>query len=435
MLQYFISFTIPTATEVGNRASDEFERGQYLPAIKEVVDGCLFNEMHLLCLLTATAARMEHVSKLTVSERNSARRMMTRAIPHIRTYLGSLSAAAMDKQVILDIFYLSVCEWYMGYYPSALTHMRGAQNLLEALSLDSQFDAFIKETLCYNDVFLAIETGHRPICSLDWDREPLPSGRCLEISQALAAHTAQGRMGRGFLEPGQNHIFSFEMNLILCELMPWIDLGRYAWLTRTALARDSEWTCRKGQALLHRLLSISPPGPHADVHSPSEGMRQECVRLSLIILLSFVVTQMGWRSGKINALRLRKCLDAADQDDSWGSPALDDMRFWVLVSGALGISDEPELEKWYLDYAARVATRLGLKTRDDMCETLSTYLYSPRFQGDILMEIEARVTPAESSEPWTTSLSPISLAGTRRSSAIKQTFGFNLSSESGRLLW
>jgi len=154
----------------------------------------------------------------------------------------------------------------------------------------------------------------------------------------------------------------------------------------------------------------------------------------LIILLSFVVTQMGWRSGKINALRLRKCLDAADQDDSWGSPALDDMRFWVLVSGALGISDEPELEKWYLDYAARVATRLGLKTRDDMCETLSTYLYSPRFQRDILMEIEARVTPAESSEPWTTSLSPISLAGTRRSSAIKQTFGFNLSSESGRLL-
>lgn len=381
----------------------------------------------MLSLLTATAARMEKVSKRNISDQHTARQLMTHAIPHIRRYLRQLPRLVMDKQLILDIFYLSVCEWYLEDYQSALTHLRAVGNLMASLEPGSPFDDFIKETVCYNDIFLAMEMGSRPLFPLDWDLGDLSPERRLEISQSLADATTYCRMGRGFSDPQLNHIFSPEMKLILCDLVLWIDVGRYTWQTRTAPRENSEWACRKGQAFLHRLLSVSTAdckGKNGTV----PRLREECVRLSLIILLSFLTTQTGWRSGNINASKLRTTIET--DCTTWGSPSLDRMRMWVLISGALGVSDNAELEKWYLGEAAIMATGLKLRTYDDLCRSLSEYLYSPRFQRDILQSVERRLVTEEKPNIAL----PEASAGRPRP-VEKQTFGFNLSSGPGRMLW
>ncbi|OQV03138.1 hypothetical protein CLAIMM_08223 [Cladophialophora immunda] len=354
--------------------------------------------MHMLSLLTATAARMEEVSKKTISHHHTARNLMTRAIPHIRRHLQLFPDLILDKQVILDIFYLGACEWYLDDHESARTHQRAAGNLINSLDPRLPFDAFVKETIVYNDIFLAVEMGRKPLLVRDWDATPLGSQRRQHISQSLSANVPQCCLGRGFLDPNQNDIFRFEMNLILCSLIPWIDVGRHALQTRILTVEDSEWICSKGQAMLHDLLlSVTIPNFESENKSPSRA-REECVRLSLIIVMSFVSTQMSWRSGKVNASRVWKILDS--NGGSWGSQAHNQMKLWVIVTCILAASEDDELEDWLLNAAVDTSKDLGLTTYDELHQAMSAYLYSPRFQHNILLEIARRRGWEGSRDPW-----------------------------------
>ncbi|KIY01433.1 uncharacterized protein Z520_02985 [Fonsecaea multimorphosa CBS 102226] len=446
ILQYFISFSIPRATE--RTGTDESYRRhlERVPAIKKVVQGCLSNKMHMLSLLTATAARMEQVSKKSISNRHTARNLMSRAIPHIRRYLQRIPALVVDKQFILDIFYLGVCEWYLEDYDSALTHLRAAGNFINSLDPRLPFDAFVKETIVYNDIFLAAETGRKPLLVRDWDASGLGLQRHKQISRSLSANGPQCRLGRGFLDPRQNDIFTFEMNLVLCNLIPWIDVGRHALQTRTLTLEDSEWVCSKGQAMLHDLLSITIADVDREKPTPSWRAWEECVRLSLITVISLVSTQMSWRSGRINALRVRKMLES--HGGSWGSRAHNQVKLWVLVTCMLVASEDCELEDWFLNAAVDAAKDSGLTTYNELHQAMSAYLYSARFQRDILANIARRQNrggeassrdPEESAEAMATDTKKVNSDNDDNTRGLRKqtlgTFGFNLSSETGRMLW
>lgn len=172
ILQYFISFSGPTPAEVTWKdPSDISQLGQHLLTVKQVVNGCQLNETHMLSLLTATAASMEEVSGQSLSDQHIARLVMTRAISHLCRDLHMPPRLVMDEQVILNIFYLGVRERYLGGHQSALTDLRAATNVMRSWDASLPFDAFIKETMSYNDIFLAIETGSKPLFRLDWDRK------------------------------------------------------------------------------------------------------------------------------------------------------------------------------------------------------------------------------------------------------------------------
>jgi hypothetical protein len=107
-------------------------------------------------------------------------------------------------------------------------------------------------------------------------------------------------------------------------------VAQYTWICKTATKADAEWMSRKGKAMLHRLLSIPAISPK-DITVPLSRRKEECCRFVLIILLSYISTQMAWRSGKMNMARLQKALWKIDCD--WGSERLNQMLLWVLICG------------------------------------------------------------------------------------------------------
>ena len=427
ILQYYLAFSVPSKERNFNQTrtrSNTWRLDEVLPAVKEVVHGCLFNKTHMYALLTATSARMEEVSHVNLRRKNSARWFMNKALKHVRGYLESKSDIAMDKQIILDIFYLMVCEWYLQDYDAALTHMKAVGKLLRTLDSKSPFDQFIWETVRYNDIFLSVETATPPLFPLTWDGA-MPAERRSFISQQLESLKSYRRMGRGFTDPAQNWIFSFEMNTIIFELVPWMDVAQYTWRFRAADRRDSEWVCSKGQALLHRLLSCAAPDLQA-LHTSAKSRYEECCRLILIICVSYTTTQMAWRSAPMNLARLKIALHGIDR--SWDSVALDCMLLWILLTAAF-IGENTENEAWFLERAEHVARNLKITTYDQIHELMSQYFYSCRMEQGTLRKLLSRLGSEEEAY-----LSYIKAPPLDPHHSYRQRFGYNLASTPGQNL-
>lgn len=422
ILQYFLRFSIPTMATIARQPTiSVFELEKSIPTVKQVLKGALRNEMHMYALLSATAARMQHVSKITLAKKNAAHWFMDKAIACIRTYLQE-NDGEWDIQVVLDIFYLCVCEWYLCEYSAALTHLAAVGKMLKSLNADASFDEYIRETVCYNDIFIAVETGTAPLFPLTWDNEPLPEWRRKEISRGLSAARRQLQMGRGFTHPELNPLFSFEMNAVILELIPWIDVAMHAYLHGQAVAEDSEWACRKGQALLHRLLSITPPPASSLGGEEDQGIswQEESVRLTLVVLLTYITGQMAWRSGVINTERLRRAVECTDQ--SWGSRVSNQLQLWVCLCGAFAAEEHPNLADFFLERAEHLVLDLGVTVYDGLCQMMKQFLYSPRMQQRTLLHLLNRTrSPGQQCQ---SQIEPVR----------RQCFGFNLSAEPGRLL-
>ena len=182
ILQYYLKFSIPATYSAEQLPKDHPKSSlsmihRHAPAVKKGVNGALFNKMHMYALLTATAGRMKYVSRVRLDRHNSAELFMEQAIQHLRVYLKSHKDAVVDKQVILDVFFLCVCEWYLQNYSAALTHLSAVGHMMKSLDLSSKFDQYIEETARYNDVFLSVETATPPIFSLTWDTPALAPTR------------------------------------------------------------------------------------------------------------------------------------------------------------------------------------------------------------------------------------------------------------------
>ena len=428
ILQYYIAFIVPSKERNGNQSRtrrDIFNLSDNLPAVKEVVHGCLFNKTHMYALLTATSARMEEVSNVSLRRKNSARYFMNKALKHVCAYLNSKNDLSIDKQIILDVFYLCVCEWYLQNYDAALTHLKAVGHLMESLDEKSLFDQFIWETVRYNDIFLSIETATAPLFPLNWDGPTMPPERRSSISKDLNALTTYRRMGRGFTDPAQNWIFSFEMNTIVFEIVPWMDVAQYTWMFKSADKLDSEWVCSKGQALLHRLLSCIPPS----FDEPKMALKrryEECCRLMLVICLSYVTTQMAWRSSELNLARLKRSLQGVDHD--WGSVALNCMLLWILLSGSF-VGEGTREEQWFLDRAEPVAAGLQINTYDHLHELMSQYFYSSRLQQGTLRKLLARLGREDQALLSYTKAPPLS-----PDHSYRQRYGYNLAPTGGHNL-
>src|SRR5436309_14373624 len=102
---------------------------------------------------------------------------MQKVIQCLRVYFKSYDDTVIDKQVILDVVFLCVCDWYLHNYDAALMHLRAVRHMMWALDLTSGLDQFIQETACYHDVFLSMETSMPPLFPLTWDVPPLTAGR------------------------------------------------------------------------------------------------------------------------------------------------------------------------------------------------------------------------------------------------------------------
>ena len=196
-------------------------------------------------------------------------------------------------------------------------------------------------------------------------------------------------MALGFTEIVAQDVFSPALNAIIKDLIPWIHIAQYTWVCKTATKAGAEWMCTKGQAFLHRLLSIPALSPEDSTVTPARR-HEECCRYVLIILLSYVTTQMAWRSGKMNVTRLQTAL-LQDYHD-WGSPALNKLLLWILMCGSFVAEDDTVEHEWFLDRAVHVAGSLGLCSLDKLNELLEQFFFPTKLQYSSLRELVDRKT-------------------------------------------
>ena len=429
ILQYYISFALVATFQSGAKSRRE---PPHMPVIKNIVRRSLSDKMHMYALLAATAARMKRVAGVCLLRESSPEFLLHNAIHCIREYLTSFTGpfSGDDRQIILDIFYLCVCEWYEKNYDVARTHLSFVRNFWKSLRPSDSFDKYVHDMITYNDVFLAIETASPPLFALTWEPPPLPTERIHEIedemsktsgspSQAPSSTLSSSRpplpastLSLTSIEPSSDlppaagftaliasnsTQLPVELVAILIDLVPLIQTSHHH--THTPIpspSKETQWVSLKTQALLHKLVSLQVQ------HPPFA----EALRLSLIILLSCMSTSAAWRIGKVDmstqASRLHSILATPPWQDNrfpivvdnihypeGTSPGLspslagadDTLLLWMLVTGAFAAQKALQEEKWFFVQAIPIARRLGIVDATRLKTKLLRYLYVDHLEG------------------------------------------------------
>ena len=429
ILQYYISFKLISTFQSDTNFKAVQKEPSHSTATRTIVQGSLSRQMHMYALLAATSARMKRVSGIRFPRESSPEFLLHTAIRCIREHFSSSTGplSGDDRQVILDIFYLCVCEWYEKSYDVARIHLAFVRHFWKSLRpSDSIFDQYIHDVITYNDVFLAIETDSSPLFELTWEPAPLPAERVQEIedqnkkassispskSPLSASTSSRSPLSASNSSPSSTKSGSrypvasgftaitastraqlpIELIVVLVDLIPLIQTAHYH--THTLIpqsSKETQWVSLKTQALLHKLLSLQ--ARHQTL--------AEAIRLSFIILLSCMSTSAAWRIGKIDmalqAFRLRSTIAPRVQQDarysiphhetlsSALSPSLsgmdDTLLLWMLITGAFAAQNAHSEEQWFFAQAIQVLQRLRIADSQSLKTEILRYIYVEHLEG------------------------------------------------------
>ena len=324
--------------------------------------------------------------------------------------------------------YLFAHEWWVKSYANALTHLRIIHSLLHTLDKDLPLDRYIFEGAIFDDVMICLESGTRPLrAKLDWAPLDLSTSEQAEIKSELkerqlsllkdlgmssAAPHLDGRkstsiflvplktderitpmivlsplMGVGLLNAAKT-MGNPSMELLVCEILWLIEVMQYTWISIAPPPKYTQWATAKVHAILHRLLSMHLKG------------EWECVRLSIVMMLSVLLSNRAPRSGAMNARRLRAALtnqpnhlqvtESLSEVDAGievlMSFADQRMLFWVLNVGAANAASSPD-RGWFIKQATKIAKGLSLRTVEQLSEVIVHYLCLLRSQQTVIEEV------------------------------------------------
>jgi Fungal specific transcription factor domain len=404
-LQYYISYSILTAFK-GEVVREEHLLQMPGPLPAAIVQRSLKNETHMYALLTATAA---HMNRIAPAGQKVDNKYMAAAIRSLRMFLASLDTKKrIDPQFVLDVLFLSNAERCRGNDEAALMHLRVLRQLTKLLDMSFSSDRYVYQMVCDTDVFISVETATRPLFALSWDPGVISESRKAvigyELDQALSqprVHIRQAfmgtaaasqsvnfkqRMGIGFIDALAAGIFSTNLHAIISDLVQTIDIAMYSSICPSATEADAVWVHRKTTALAHRLSSLGDIRKSAlddnnlagtlESHIASlTPSQEECCRLALIILLTYIPSTVANRSLTKNAVRLQLAISAL-AGLSWGSRIADEMLLWVLVTGLVIVLDRPE-EEWFTSRVLRVTSELGIHDLTGLRDFMWRFLYRP----------------------------------------------------------
>jgi hypothetical protein len=376
-------------------------------AISDLFRGSLYDKMHLYSLLSVTAARMNRVFRVDFDQKTNPEYFNYKAIGCLRDYLSSVDKM-FDKTALLDIYYLCIYEWYMHNYNAARMHLVFISHFWDSMSIaSSDFDHYIHDMVSYNDVFLAVEMNAVPILALNWEPESFSDARMaeirLEIDKAMATLYSSSRpsddkfgpaqiMGSGLIDAAQADTFCQGMTVVLFDMVSLFQVARYTQIFPVTSAAEVQWVSRKSQALIHRLLSIVYDG------------YEDCVRITLLIILTFISAPKIWRNGKVDLSKLAKRLrvrlkhfwDGAEyfgaQNTGINPSAESPIWLWICLTGAFSAEDVRDDQEWFLTQGARIARSMTMKTNVKLQEVLESYVFFENMQGTCLRQLILRLS-------------------------------------------
>lgn len=424
LFQYYVSYSILTAFK-GEVVGKEHLLQTTEPWPAALVRRSLTSEVHYYSLLAAT---FSHMNLVTVAGQPSENRYIAPAIGSLRKFLGSLDTKkSIDPQIILDILFLSNAERCRQNDETALTHLRILRQLTQLLDMSIDCHRYVYEMVCDADVFLAVEIATRPLFASSRDPGVIPESRKISIDheldlalsqqQAAARHGFMGvdvsrsakfkqRMGVGFLEALDASLFSTEMRGIILDLLQTLDIAMYSSMCFSATEADATWVHKKTMALAHRLMSFQAVdrsaqdrdllADNAESHVPSlTSCQEECCRLALVIILTYLPSTIASHSVTMNMVRLQRALSGPGS--SWGSKIADEVLLWVLITGYFVALDRPE-EEWFTGRAVRLASELGIHDHSSLYNTMWRFLHKPYASHEVnLSRLAARLHPNKDS--------------------------------------
>ncbi|KIW94878.1 uncharacterized protein Z519_04856 [Cladophialophora bantiana CBS 173.52] len=276
ILEYYLSFALLSRPrdDDGQRPTDA-AFAQHFASIDAIIQGCMRKSVHMYALLAATASRMRRVSDISFRADNGPEIYLHKALQCLRSLLDSQSAAE-DRQIILDIYYLSVCGWYMENYGESKTHFNVLKHFWKTLIPgQSTLDQYIHDMLNYNAIFL--ESDATNLAELVATPELLcPSTVNGTIYQSNAWHPNRIWSDRHFSAfPAALEQTRCSPNLkgLIEELHSLLQLYHHLLRSRDFIGPETDWFHGKSKFLVVRLLEL-----------PSYGS-ELCCRLSLVLLL------------------------------------------------------------------------------------------------------------------------------------------------------
>ena len=274
VLQYYLSFVLLSMPQK-DCLTPSRTITHHSSIIRAIVQGCMQEEVHLYSLLAATASRMRLVSGVRFRADNGPESYLGKAMQKLRGMLNT-ELTRKDRQLILDIYYLSVCEWYLGNYEAADTHFKFVKTFWKSLEPDlSTIDNYLHDMLAYMGGFVSpVQKFEPPRSSFPLSVHPFAlSAPCLQTS------------GPGCVEAGCSSFpnaleavtYSNDLKQIIRDLVsiPGIFQHlRQRFHHGESLSPETGWFQWRCRGLTHRLLS-----------PPSYG-NELCCRLALALVLA-----------------------------------------------------------------------------------------------------------------------------------------------------
>jgi hypothetical protein len=361
------------------------------PGLGTLLQGVLHNKMHMYSLLASAAARMRQVSHIEFKRNESPEYFNYKAIGLLREYIASVGPG-FDRQAMLDVLRLCTCEWYLQNYSAARTHIGCIKPFWNSLAFStSDIDCHIHDCFSSNDIFLALETDTLPALALTWETtSPTEAPRSMILAEAYpspqspyqnAGLEGNPRLGSCLYDAAKSGLFSPQMTAIIFAVVSIFEAAGCTERLLETAASEVQWICKKkSQALLHRLLSFSSQS------------QEECVRRTLLIILSCISMSAIWRSGKLDMSKLAERLQRSAAQCS-ESVRESDLRtwLWIYVTGAFATEGCDARQEWFLSQGARAAKSMNINAYTELEKVLAQYIFFESLQGGPLRRLFSRL--------------------------------------------
>lgn len=433
----------------------------YQSAQEYVFKHVLQHEYLIYPFLAAFSQRFNTLSSPTSS--NSLQHpdwYLHQAIRAVRTaIMEKMDDASALSHISTGVCFLVCSTGIMFRCEETRIHIQAFMKFLPYLNTKDVIGYWKLDTIAALDILMSVALGQEPILRVATaDPGPLPSSEKNLIRENLARaqyNESQAEMSAGtniilrsppnkvFLDlmqnPTQDLTFdlgsALEEALIanrlhpsmfgpLSKLLECLMVAKLIWRApQQATKRDTQWLCRRSQAVLHELLSMT--GSRKIPTSTSSGRYAEALRLTLIIVLTSALYRLhlsrSMQSGRLrNSLSIivydrfattpRSILsdvsmtETDDGSDNEATRESDELLLWILFTGywaSAGTDDGV----WFAEAIVNVSRQcIQLNDFSELESIMMRYLYSRTGQRYALTTIAAmiageRVPSSEISSP------------------------------------
>ena len=371
---------------------DQLHWSKSFDEVSSIVRGCLSNQMHMYAFLACIPMRMNlyGVPSTVISESPEA--SMSKALRTMRMYFAQVSAGPFDHQVILDIFFVSLAEFFRKNFAAMRIHLRMVHHIVDSLGGWDRVSQYIREVCCYTELCFALRTGEMPLFEMMWDPGPAQCNEALQDKSASWPLEIKA-CGTGFENPLCEGFFDGTTKSIIEELANDIPALEYVRNDAEAAPADSQWACIRSRAMLHRLLSLRKPNQQGSL----QERKAHCVITALIML-------MGYENLCVSPLRYskpvrRRLIDALkfsnsdfNEQNNWGRH--NDMLLWITITG-VRIARGSDDEEWFMSRAVQGCRILGLESYDQLHGLVRKFIWVENQRCPALTKLTGQILIAK----------------------------------------